>query len=183
MKLSPEEQEQILRTLKERFHDNMGRHKDLQWSRIESKLKADLNKLWSLSEMDKTGGEPDVVFHDEKKDMYVFYDCSKESPKGRRSICYDREALESRKQHKPKTSAADMAKDMGVKLLNEEEYRDLQRLGNFDTKTSSWLATPSEIRELGGAIFGDFRYARVFVYHNGAQSYYAGRGFRAKLEV
>lgn len=183
IELLPEQQEQILRTLRERFHDNMSRHKDLHWLKVESKLKADLNKLWSLNEMEKTGGEPDVVFHNEETDTYVFYDCSLESPKGRRSLCYDREALESRKQHKPKTSATDMAQDMKVELLNEEEYRDLQKLENFDTKTSSWLATPSEIRELGGAIFGDFRYAKVFVYHNGAQSYYASRGFRAKLEV
>jgi hypothetical protein len=181
--LSPEQCEELLRTLKVRFEKNMNRHKDLEWAKVEAKLEGNKEKLWSLNEMERTGGEPDVVGHDNKKGEYIFYDCSAESPKGRRSVCYDREALESRKEHKPENSAVDMAAFMGIELLTEEQYRELQKLGNFDMKTSSWVKTPSEIRELGGAIFADFRYGYVFVYHNGAESYYGVRGFRGSLRV
>lgn len=174
---------EILNVLKDRFERNMNRHKDLEWAKVEAKLKANTEKLLVLGEMESTGGEPDVVGYDETTGEYIFYDCSVESPKGRRSVCYDREALESRKQHKPENSAIDMAAAMGIELLTEEQYRELQSLGNFDMKTSSWLKTPSEIRKLGGAIFADFRYDNVFVYHNGAESYYGTRGFRGSLRV
>lgn len=182
-KLSPEQREKLLRTLKARFETNMNRHEGLEWTKIQSKLEANTEKLWSLNEMENTGGEPDVVGYDQKTDEYIFYDCSAESPKGRRSICYDRAALESRKQHKPENSAMDMAADMGIEILTEEQYRELQKLGNFDTKTSSWVKTPDYIRKLGGAIFCDCRYDTVFVYHNGADSYYGARGFRGSLRV
>jgi hypothetical protein len=182
-KLSPEQREELLRALKARFEKNMYRHKGLEWAKVEEKLQAGAEKLWSLNEMERTGGEPDVVGHDRKTDEYIFYDCSAESPKGRRSVCYDREALEARKEHKPKDSALDMAAAMGIELLTEEEYRELQKLGNFDTKTSSWVKTPSDIRKLGGALFCDRRYGNVFVYHNGAESYYGARGFRGSLRV
>jgi hypothetical protein len=181
--LSPEQRKELLRALKVRFEKNMNRHEGLEWSKVQAKLEANSEKLWSLNEMEITGGEPDIVGLDNKTDKYIFYDCSAESPKGRRSVCYDREALESRKEHKPKNSAIDMAAAMGIELLTEEQYRGLQKLGNFDTKTSSWVITPSEIRKLGGAIFADFRYGNVFVYHNGAESYYAARGFRGSLSV
>ncbi|MFT8313737.1 MAG: DUF4256 domain-containing protein [Clostridium sp.] len=181
--LTPEQREELLRTLKARFEKNMNRHKDLEWAKVEAKLEANTEKLWSLNEMERTGGEPDVVCHDNKTGKYIFYDCSAESPKGRRSVCYDREALESRKEHKPENNAIDMAAGMGIELLTEEQYRELQKLGNFDMKTSSWVKTPSEIRKLGGAIFADFRYGNVFVYHNGAESYYGARGFRGSLRV
>ena len=188
--LSKEQQGELLRTLKTRFEKNMSRHKSIDWTKVETKLKANPQKIWSLNEMERTGGEPDVVGYDNlragkagKTDEYIFYDCSAESPGGRRSVCYDREALESRKENKPKNSAMDMAADMGIEILTEEQYRELQKLGKFDTKTSSWLKTPSEIRKLGGAIFGDWRYGNVFVYHNGADSYYAARGFRSLLKV
>lgn len=181
--LSPEQQEDLLSMLKVRFEKNMNRHEGLEWAKIQAKLEANPEKLWSLNEMEQTGGEPDVVGYDEKKDEYIFYDCSAESPKGRRSICYDREALESRKKHKPENSAIDMAAAMGIELLSEEQYRELQKLGNFDMKTSSWVQTPSDIRELGGALFCDRRYGQVFLYHNGADSYYAARGFRGSLRV
>lgn len=181
--LSREQREELLSALQVRFEKNRSRHKELDWDKIQAKLNTNTAKLWSLSEMERTGGEPDLVGQDEKTGEYIFYDCSPESPKGRRSICYDREGLESRKAHKPKNNAIDMATAMGVELLTEEQYRALQQLGNFDTKTSSWLKTPSEIRKLGGAIFADFRFGNVFVYHNGAQSYYAGRGFRGILRV
>ena len=161
----------------------MGRHKGLEWAEVQAKLVSNDEKLWSLGEMERTGGEPDVVGFDEKAGEYIFYDCSAESPKGRRSVCYDREALESRKEHKPKNSAIDMAAAMGTELLTEEQYRELQKLGNFDTKTSSWIATPADIRKLGGAIFADYRFGRVFVYHNGAESYYGARAFRGSLRV
>ena len=161
----------------------MNRHKGIEWTKVEAKLAAITEKLWSLNEMEKTGGEPDVVEYDQKKNEYIFYDCSAESPKDRRSLCYDREALESRKEHKPKNNAVDTAEAMGVELLTEEQYRELQKLGEFDTKTSSWVKTPSNIRKLGGAIFCDFRYGNVFTYHNGAESYYAARGFRSSLRV
>jgi hypothetical protein len=182
-KLSEEERKELLRVLKTRFEKNMNRHKGFEWAKVQSKLQANSEKLWSLSEMEETGGEPDVVGYDKKAGEYIFYDCSAESPKGRRSICYDHEALESRKEHKPGNSAIGMAADMGIQLLSEEQYRELQKLGKFDTKTSSWVKTPSEIRELGGAIFCDCRYDHVFVYHNGAESYYAARGFRGALRV
>jgi hypothetical protein len=182
-KLSAEQREGLLRALKVRFEKNMNRHKGLEWSRVEAKLAADADKLWSLSEMESTGGEPDVVGHDTKTGEYIFYDCSAESPKGRRSLCYDREALEARKEHKPKDSATDMAAAIGIELLTEEQYRELQQLGEFDTKTSSWVKTPPAIRRLGGALFCDRRYDTVFVYHNGAESYYAARGFRGSLRV
>jgi hypothetical protein len=182
-KLSPEQSEEILRTLKDRFEKNMNRHKGLEWDKVQAKLETNTDKLWSLNEMEITGGEPDVIVHDEKADEYIFYDCSAESPKGRRSICYDREALESRKAHKPQNSAINMATDMGIEILTEEQYRELQKLGNFDTKTSSWVQTPINIRKLGGAIFCDRRYDTVFVYHNGADSYYAARGFRGSIRV
>ncbi len=182
-KLSPEQGAKLLIVLKERFEKNMNRHKNLEWDKVQTKLEANTEKLWSLNEMERTGGEPDVVDNDEKSGEYIFYDCSAESPKDRRSICYDREALESRKEHKPKNNAIDMAAEIGVEILTEEQYRKLQKLENFDTKTSSWLKTPSDIRKLGGAIFADFRYGNVFVYHNGAESYYAARGFRGSLRV
>ena|SRR5699024_8367869 len=181
--LSEEQGKELLNVLKQRFENNMNRHKNLGWSNIQAKLKANPAKLWSLNEMEQTGGQPDVVGKDQKTGEYIFFDCSPESPKGRRSVCYDREALESRKKHKPENSAIDMAADMGIKLLTKEQYQELQKLGKFDTKTSSWLQTPDEIRNLGGAIFGDFRYETVFVYHNGAQSYYTARGFRGSLKV
>jgi hypothetical protein len=181
--LSPEQREEILGILKVRFEKNMNRHKELEWAKVEAKIETDTEKLWSLHEMEKTGGEPDVIVHDKKSDEYIFYDCSAESPKGRRSVCYDLEAQESRKQHKPQNNAMDMAADMGIEILTEEQYRELQELGNFDTKTSSWVKTPAKIRKLGGAIFCDHRYDTVFVYHNGAESYYAARGFRGLLRV
>ncbi|HTY21691.1 MAG TPA: DUF4256 domain-containing protein [Desulfomonilaceae bacterium] len=181
--LSPAQSKELLNTLKARFEKNMNRHKGLEWVKVQAKLEAKPEKLWSLNEMEKTGGEPDVVGLDKKTGEYSFYDCSAESPNGRRSLCYDREALESRKENKPKNNAVDMAAAMGIELLTEEQYRQLQELGNYDTKTSSWVKTPSEIRKLGGAIFCDFRYATVFVYHNGAESYYAARGFRGLLKV
>ncbi|MFJ7951582.1 DUF4256 domain-containing protein [Lysinibacillus sp. NPDC096418] len=178
-----EQREELIRTLKVRFEKNMKRHKDLEWTQVQAKLEANTEKLWSLNEMEVTGGEPDVVGQDEKTDEYIFYDCSAESPKGRRSVCYDLEALESRKKHKPENNAIDMAAAMGIELLTEEQYRELQKLDNFDTKTSSWVQTPPTIRKLGGAIFCDRRYDTVFMYHNGADSYYAARGFRGSLRV
>jgi hypothetical protein len=183
--LSPEQREELLRALKARFEKNMNRHKGLEWSKVQAKLDppAGGEKLWSLNEMERTGGEPDVVGHDKKRCEYIFYDCSAESPKGRRSVCYDREGLESRKEHKPENNAIDMAAAMGIELLTEEQYRELQKLGNLDTKTSSWVKTPAEIRKLGGALFCDRRYDHVFVYHNGAESYYGVRGFRGSLWV
>ena len=186
--LSPKQREELLRALQARFQKNMNRHKGLEWVKVEERLEANPDsyrdeKLWSLNEMERTGGEPDVVGHDKKTGEYIFYDCSAESPKDRRSVCYDREALESRKEHKPKNNAMDMAAAMGIELLSEEQYRELQKLGNFDTKTSSWVKTPSEIRKLGGALFADLRYGNVFVYHNGAESYYAARAFRGSLRV
>lgn len=181
--LSLEQHEKILRVLKARFEKNMNRHTGLEWAEVQAKLETNTEKLWSLNEMERTGGEPDVIVHDRKEDVYIFYDCSAESPKGRRSICYDREALESRKEHKPQNNAIDMAADMGIEILTEEQYRELQGLGHFDTKTSSWVKTPANIRKLGGAIFCDRRYDTVFVYHNGAESYYAARGFRGSLRV
>jgi hypothetical protein len=181
--LSREQRGEILRTLKNRFEKNMNRHKDIEWAKLQAKLEANTEKLWSLNEMEETGGEPDVVVHDKKTGEYIFYDCSAESPKDRRSLCYDREALDSRKEHKPQNSVMDMAAEMGIELLSEEQYRDLQKLGKFDTKTSSWVKTPSDIRKLGGAIFCDYRYGNVFVYHNGAESYYAVRGFRGLLRI
>jgi len=181
--LSPEQREKLLRALKARFEKNMNRHKGLEWAKVQAKLEANPEKLWSLNEMEKTGGEPDVVGYDKKTGEYIFYDCSAESPKGRRNVCYDREGLESRKEHKPENNAIDMAAAMGIEVLTEEQYRELSKLGNFDTKTQSWLKTPPEIRKLGGAIFADRRYDQVFVYHNSAPSYYAGRGFRGSLKV
>ena len=181
--LSSEARDELLRTLKARFEKNMNRHKGLEWPKIQVKLKADTEKLWSLHEMERTCGEPDVVGHDTKTDEYIFFDCSAESPEGRRSVCYDREALDARKEFKPKNNAMDMAAGMGIELLTEEQYRELQKVGNFDTKTSSWVKTPPEIRKLGGALFCDRRYDIVFVYHNGAESYYAARGFRGSLRV
>jgi len=175
--------EELIKALKDRFEKNINRHKDIEWASVQAKLEAHPEKLWSLSEMGKTGGEPDVVDQDKTTGEYIFHDCSPESPKGRRSICYDREALESRKEHKPENNALDMAANMGIELLTEEQYRELQKLGNFDMKTSSWVKTPSEIRKLGGAIFCDRRYDHVFVYHNGAESYYGVRGFRGELKV
>jgi hypothetical protein len=180
---SPAQREALLSTLKARFEKNMNCHKGLDWAAVQAKLEANTGKLWSLHEMENTGGEPDIVAYDKKTGEYIFYDCSAESPAGRRSVCYDLEGLESRKEHKPKNNAIDMAANMGMELLSEEEYRELQQLGNFDTKTSSWLKTPPAIRKLGGAIFGDYRYGNVFVYHNGAQSYYGSRAFRGKLRV
>jgi hypothetical protein len=182
-KLSPEQRGVLLRALKARFEKNLNRHKGLEWSKVESKLKADADKLWSLNEMERTGGEPDVVGHDKKTGEYIFFDCSAESPNGRRSVCYDREGQESRKEHKPENNAIDMAAAMGIELLTEEQYRELQKLGNFDTKTSSWVKAPAAIRKLGGALFGDRRFGHVFVYHNGAQSYYGARAFRGSLRV
>jgi Protein of unknown function (DUF4256) len=181
--LSPKQNEALLKTLRARFAQNINRHKGLEWTKIQAKLSANPEKLWSLYEMEKTGGEPDVVGHDKKSGEYIFYDCSAESPKGRRSVCYDGEALKARKEHKPKNSAIDMAADIGIEILTEEQYRELQKLGKFDTKTSSWIQTPSDIRKLGGALFADFRYGTVFVYHNGAESYYAARAFRGLLRV
>ncbi|WP_060210167.1 DUF4256 domain-containing protein [Sporosarcina koreensis] len=183
MDLSQEQREELLGVLKNRFEKNLHRHEDMDWAKVEEKLKANSKKLWSLNEMEITGGEPDVVDYDEQKDEYIFYDCSVESPKGRRSVCYDREALESRKKHKPETSAIEMAAAMGIELLTEEQYRALQKLEKFDLKTSSWVQTPADIRKLGGAIFCDRRYDTVFMYHNGADSYYAARGFRGSLRV
>jgi hypothetical protein len=182
-KLSSEQREELLRALKARFEKNMNRHKGLEWAKVQAKLEANAEKLWSLNEMETTGGEPDVVGHDKKTDEYIFYDCSAESPKGRRSLCYDHEALESRKEHKPEDSAVEMATTMGIELLREEQYRELQQLGNFDMKTSSWVQTPPAIRKLGGALFCDRRYNHVFLYHNGAESYYAARAFRGSLRV
>ena len=181
--LSPEQHQQLLRALKARFEKNMNRHKGLEWAPIQAKLEANAEKLWSLNEMERTGGEPDVVGHDKKTGEYIFYDCSAESPKDRRSLCYDREALDSRKENKPKDNAMDMAAAMGIELLTEEQYRELQKLGEFDAKTSSWVKTPSEIRKLGGALFCDRRFDTVFLYHNGAESYYAARAFRGSLGV
>jgi hypothetical protein len=181
--LPPEQREELLGALKARFEKNMKRHKGLEWAKVQAKLEGKTEKLWSLNEMEMTDGEPDVVGHDKKTGEFIFYDCSAESPKGRRSVCYDREALESRKEHKPKNSAIDMAAAMGIELLSEEQYRELLKLGDFDTKTSSWIITPSDIRKLGGALFCDFRYGHVFVYHNGAESYYGVRGFRGSLRV
>ena len=182
-KLSSQQREELLRVLKARFEKNMNRHKGLEWAKVQAKLEANPEKLWSLDDMEITGGEPDIVGYDKKTGEYIFYDCSAESPKDRRSLCYDREALESRKEHKPKNSAIDMAAEMGIELLTEEQYRELQQLGEFDLKTSSWVQTPDEIRELGGALFCDRRYDTVFLYHNGAESYYAARGFRGSLRV
>jgi len=182
-KLSSKQREELLRALKARFEKNMNRHKGLEWAKVQAKLEANTKKLWSLNEMERTGGEPDVVGHDKKTGQYIFFDCSAESPLGRRNICYDREALDSRKTFKPKNNAIDMASAMGIELLTEEQYRELQKFENFDTKTSSWVKTPSEIRKLGGAIFADFRYGNVFVYHNGAESYYGARAFRGSLRV
>jgi len=182
-KLTAKESEELLRVLKARFEKNTGRHKGIAWAAVQAKLEANPERLSSLSEMERTGGEPDVVGHDKKTGEYIVFDCSEESPKGRRSVCYDREALESRKENKPANSAIAMADGMGIELLTEEQYRALQELGNFDMKTSSWVKTPADVRTLGGAIFCDRRYGRVFVYHNGAESYYAGRGFRGSLAV
>ncbi len=182
-KLSPEQGKGPLGTLRARFEKNVNRHKGLEWAKVQAKLEADPGKLWSLSEMDNTGGEPDVIGRDKKTGEYLFFDCSADSPKGRRSVCYDAKALESRKEHKPANSAVEMAAAMGIELLTEEQYRELQKLGEFDTKTSSWVQTPSSIRNLGGAVFCDRRYDQVFRYHNGAESYYAARGFRALLKV
>jgi len=181
--LSSEQQEELLKTLQARFEKNLGRHPGMEWHKVRARLEANPEKLWSLNEMEQTGGEPDVVGHDEKTGEYVFYDCCAESPKGRRNVCYDRAALDSRKEFKPKDSAMDMAIAMGIEILTEEQYRALQQLGKFAVKTSSWLSAPAEIRKLGGAIFGDRRYGRVFVYHNGAESYYGSRGFRGSLSV
>ncbi len=181
--LNSKQNEELINTLSIRFAKNMKRHKGIEWEKVEARLKKGKDKLWSLSEMERTGGEPDVVAFDKKTSEFIFYDCSPESPAGRRSLCYDGDALASRKEHKPKNSAYDLAEEMEMKLLTEEQYRELQQLGEFDLKTSSWVKTPSEIRELGGAIFCDRRFNRVFVYHNGAESYYAGRGFRGWLRV
>ena len=184
--LSPKQLEELLKALKARFETNLNRHKGVEWAKVQSRLcgmEANAEKLWSLNEMERTGGEPDVVGHDKKTGEYVFYDCSAESPKGRTSFCYDREALDSRKEHKPKNSVMDMAAAMGIELLTEEQYFELQKLGEFDTKSSSWVKTPADIRKLGGAIYGDRRYGRVFIGHNGAESYYQGRGFRGSLKV
>ena len=181
--LSPSLREELLNILKARFEKNKNRHKGLEWAAIQVKLEANDGKLWSLNEMEMTGGEPDVVGHDKRTGEYIFYDCSAESPKGRRSICYDHEALASRKEHKPANSAIEMAADMGIEILTEEQYRSLQQLGDFDTKTSSWVMTPAAVRKLGGAFFCDRRYDTVFLYHNGAESYYAARGFRGSLRI
>ncbi|MDD5702518.1 MAG: DUF4256 domain-containing protein [Dehalococcoidales bacterium] len=180
---SPEQREILLKALKARFEKNMDRHKGIEWARVQARLETNIEKLWSLNEMERTGGEPDVVDRDIKTGECIFFDCSSQSPEGRRNVCYDHEALESRKKHKPENSAIDMAAAMGIELLTEEQYRDLQKLGNFDTKTSSWVKTPSDIRKLGGALFCDRRYGHVFVYHNSAESYYADRGFRGLLKV
>jgi hypothetical protein len=181
--LTPKQREELLSTLKTRFEKNINRHKGIEWAKVQVKLAASTGKLWSLNEMERTGGEPDVVGYDKKTDEYIFYDCSAESPKDRRSLCYDRKALDSRKENKPKSNAMDMAADMGIEMLTEEQYRDLQKFGKFDTKTSSWILTPDNIRKLGGAIFADYRYDTIFIYHNGAESYYAARGFRGSLKV
>ncbi|MDU0329890.1 MULTISPECIES: DUF4256 domain-containing protein [Paenibacillus] len=181
--LLPEQREQLLQTLQARFEKNMNRHPELTWAKVQVKLEAQPDKLWSLHEMERTGGEPDVIGYDEQTNQFLFVDCSAESPKGRRSVCYDHEALESRKQHKPEDSAMNMAAAMGIELLTEEQYRELQKLGKFDLKTSSWVQTPASIRKLGGALFCDRRYDTVFVYHNGAESYYGARGFRGMLKV
>jgi hypothetical protein len=183
--LSPQQQEELIRVLEARFKKNMNRHRDLEWANLKARLDlpACREKLWSLNEMERTGGEPDVVGFNIATGEFIFSDCSEESPKGRRSVCYDREGLESRKEHKPETNAVDMAAEMGIELLTEEQYRELQKLGNFDSKTSSWLITPAEIRKLGGAIFADYRYSNVFVYHNGAESFYGARAFRGTLKV
>lgn len=182
-KLSNEDREELLAVLRTRFEKNKNRHPDIAWADVQKKLEASSDKLWSLQQMEKSGGEPDVVGYDKKTGEYLFYDCAAESPKERRSLCYDHEALESRKEHKPEDSAMNMATEMGVEILTEEQYRDLQKLGKFDAKTSSWIRTPSDIRKLGGALFCDFRFGHVFVYHNGAESYYAARGFRGSLRV
>jgi hypothetical protein len=182
-KLSSQESKELLSVLKSRFEKNIKRHKGIEWTDVQSRLESKPEKIWSLLEMEKSGGEPDVVGFDKKTGEFIFYDCSAESPKGRRSICYDHEALESRKEHKPADSAVNMADEMGIELLTEEQYRELQKLGTFDSKTSSWIKTPANIRKLGGAIFADFRFGQVFVYHNGAESYYAARGFRGVLRV
>jgi hypothetical protein len=181
--LSTEQREELYKILEARFEKNSNLHKDLVWTKVQAKLDANVQKLWSLNEMERTGGEPDVIAYDEKTNEYIFYDCSAESPSGRRSVCYDREALESRKKFKPDNNAIDMAAAMGIELLTEQQYRELQQLGNFDTKTSSWVETPPEIRKLGGALFCDRRYDTVFVYHNGAESYYAARAFRGSIRV
>jgi hypothetical protein len=181
--LSQGQREELLKVLKARFENNMDRHKDLEWVKVQAKLEANSEKLWSLNEMERTGGEPDVVAHDKKTGEYIFWDCSAETPKGRTSVCYDREGLESRKEHRPKTTAMDMAAAMGIELLTEAQYLELQKFGDFDTKTSSWVKTPADIRKLGGALYCDRRYGRVFVGHNGAQSYYAARAFRGSLRV
>lgn len=182
-KLSTKQIEGLLKTLKTRFEKNMDRHKGLEWTKVQARLEAQPEKLWALNEMENTGGEPDVIAFDKRSGEYIFYDCSAETPKGRRSICYDRAALNARKEHKPKNSATDMAGEMGIEILTEEQYRELQKFGEFDTKTSSWVETPAAIRKLGGALFCDRRYDTVFVYHNGAESYYAARGFRGSLSV
>jgi Protein of unknown function (DUF4256) len=181
--LTPEKGKELINILKIRFEKNMRRHEGIEWAKVQARLQANSDKLWSLNEMERTGGEPDIVGYDGKTHEYIFYDCSEESPKGRRSVCYDRKGLDSRKEYAPENNAVSMAAAMGIELLTEEQYRALQRLGDFDMKTSSWLKTPADIRELGGAIFGDMRYGTVFVYHNGAQSYYAARGFRGMLRV
>jgi Protein of unknown function (DUF4256) len=181
--LSAKQHEELLKALKVRFEKNLNRHKGLDWAKVQAKLEANPEKLWSLNEMERTGGEPDVVGHDKKMGEYIFFDCSEQTPEGRVSLCYDREALDSRKEHKPKNNAIDMAAAMGIELLTEEQYLELQKLGEFDTKRSSWIATPADIRKLGGALYCDRRYGRVFVGHNGAESYYSGRGFRGSLKV
>ncbi|MFN6945805.1 MAG: DUF4256 domain-containing protein [Cytophagaceae bacterium] len=181
--VTPEQINELFKTLKARFAKYINRHKDLKWENIQTKLEENSKKLWSLNEMEKSGGEPDVAGYDKTTGEYIFIDCSAESPKGRRSVCYDREGQESRKEYKPENNAMDLAAAMGIELLTEEQYKELQKLGNFDTKTSSWVKTPSEVRKLGGALFGDFRYGKVFIYHNGAQSYYAARAFRGMLRV
>jgi hypothetical protein len=183
--ISQKEKQELVKTLKARFEKNSSRHKGVDWSKVQAKLdqKQSVEKLWSLNEMERTGGEPDVVGYDKKTDEYIFFDCAAESPKGRRSICYDHEALEARKEHKPANSAIAMAEDMEIEILNEDQYRELQKLEKFDTKTSSWIETPADIRKLGGAIFADYRYGKVFIYHNGAESYYAARGFRGSLRI
>jgi hypothetical protein len=181
--LSRDQREELLGALKGRFEKHMNRHEGLDWARVTSRLEARVDRLWSLSEMERTGGEPDVIGHDRTAGEFIFVDCSEQSPKGRRSVCYDREALNARKEHKPKTSALDMAAEMGIELLTEEQYREMQKLGDFDTTTSSWIMTPVDVRNLGGGLFCDRRFGRVFVYHNGAESYYAARGFRGSLKV
>lgn len=181
--LSPDQQEELFGILKARFEKNMNRHNGLEWAKVQVKLEANAEKLWSLDEMEITGGEPDVVGYDKSTDEYIFYDCAPESPKGRRSVCYDHEALEARKEHKPGNSAIEMARDMGIEVLTEEQYRELHKFGKFDAKTSSWIITPPAIRKLGGAIFADYRYGTIFIYHNGAESYYAARGFRGSVRV